>query len=519
MKPPLPTCGIMPHSWEETIMAENADTPVVVEKKRVLFVGSECYPFIKTGGLADVMGALPKALVADGWDARVIIPKYGCLPQKYKDQMVHVCDFWMDLGGIGNHFVGVERIEQDGVTYYFLDNEGFFSWGSPYTNMYDDIEKFIFFDKAVLAALPVMGWQPDVIHAHDWQAGLVPVFLRTLFYDTDLSRNAKCVITIHNLRFQGICERERMQRIAGLPNEVFALDKCGYQSAANAYRDDGNMLKGGIVYADRVTTVSDTYSHEIQTPEYGEDLDGIMRYHASKMWGIVNGIDYDVNNPATDKFLVQNYDASSVVEGKKANKLALQEELDLARDPDKMVIGLISRLTNQKGLDLVRDVAEAMIGDGNTQFVLLGTGDAEFENMFRDLEWRHHGTASCSIMYSAERSSKIYAAADVMLVPSRFEPCGLTQLIAMRYGALPVVRETGGLRDTVEPYNEFDEAGVGFSFNRYEAGLLLNSINYAKTVYFTRRESWDNMVQRAMTRDFSWNVSAKRYEELYASLA
>lgn len=482
---------------------------------KVLFVGSECYPFIKTGGLADVMGALPKALAADGYDVRVMIPKYGCLPQQYKDRMQHVCDFWMDLGGTGNHFVGVETFDQDGVTYYFLDDEDYFSWGNPYTNMYDDIEKFVFFDKAVLAALPVMGWQPDIIHCHDWQAGLVPVFLRTLFYGTDLSRHAKCAITVHNLRFQGICERPRMQRISGIPDEAFVLDKGGYSSAANSYRNDANMLKGGIVYADRVTTVSETYAYEIQTPEYGEDLDGIMRYHASKMVGIVNGIDYDVNNPATDRHLTRTYSADDVTEGKQENKLALQRELDLVQDPNKMVIGLISRLTNQKGLDLVRDVADAVVSDGNTQFVLLGTGDPEFESMFRDLEWRHHGAASCSIMYSAERSSKIYAAADAMLVPSRFEPCGLTQLIAMRYGALPIVRETGGLRDTVEPYNEYEETGVGFSFNRYDAGLLLNSINYAKTIYFTKRESWDAMVQRAMHRDFSWTVSARRYEELY----
>ena len=484
---------------------------------KVLFVGSECYPFIKTGGLADVMGALPKALAADGIDARVIIPKYGCLPQQYKDMMHHVCDFWMDLGGTGNHFVGVEGFEMNGVTYYFLDDEDYFSWGKPYTEMYNDIERFIFFDKAVLAALPVIGCQPDVIHCHDWQAGLVPVFLRTLFYDTDLSRNAKCAITIHNLRFQGICERSRMQDISGLPDECFALDKCGYSSAANGYRNDGNMLKGGIVYADRVTTVSDTYAYEIQTSEYGEDLDGIMRYHASKMVGIVNGIDYEVNDPATDSKIAYNYSADNVIEGKRENKLALQHTLGLEEDPDKMVIGLVSRLTNQKGLDLVASVIDPMI-DGNTQFALLGTGDHEFEDMFRAAEWNHRGAVCSSIMYDSARSSQIYAGADVMLVPSRFEPCGLTQLIAMRYGSLPIVRETGGLRDTVEPYNEYEETGVGFSFSAYDAGQLLSCINYAKTIYFTRRDSWDAMVQRAMTRDFSWNVSAKKYEDLYEQM-
>jgi starch synthase len=271
------------------------------------------------------------------------------------------------------------------------------------------------------------------------------------------------------------------------------------------------------VYADRVTTVSDTYAYEIQTPEYGEDLDGIMRYHASKMVGIVNGIDYEVNDPATDKKIAQNYSVDDVIEGKRANKLALQRTLGLEEDPDKMVIGLVSRLTNQKGLDLVGAVVDRMI-DGNTQFALLGTGDAEFEGMFRNAEWSHRGAVCSSIMYDSARSSQIYAGADVMLVPSRFEPCGLTQLIAMRYGALPIVRETGGLRDTVEPYNEYEETGVGFSFSAYDVGQLLNCINYAKTVYFTRRHSWDAMVRRAMGRDFSWNVSAKKYEDLYRQM-
>lgn len=475
---------------------------------KVLFAGSECYPFVKTGGLADVMGALPKALKAEGADVRVILPKYACIPDMYKDKMEYITHFYMRLGDNPfEKYVGLMTLELDGITYYFIDNEDYFSYGSPYTDIINDIERYIFFSKAVLAALPVLDFLPDVIHCHDWQAALIPVYLRTLFKDTELAQRAKTVFTIHNLRFQGIHSAHYIQSLSGLPDRVFGIDDM-------LHNRDANMLKGGIVYADKVTTVSETYAWEITTPEYGETLEGVLSYYRYKLCGIVNGIDYEVYDPASDKRLFKNYTAGTFVTGKRENKLKLQDELGLEADQDKFVIGLISRLTDQKGLDLVADTIDELI-DGHTQFILIGTGDPWYEGMFRELEERYKGTVSSNIMYSDERARKLYAAADVMLVPSRFEPCGLTQLMSFRYGALPVVRETGGLKDTVQPYNEYEQTGNGFSFDRYEPGLLLGAINYAKDVYFNDRRSWNGLVRRAMNADYSWKTSAGKYMMLY----
>lgn len=478
---------------------------------KVLFAGSECYPFVKTGGLGDVMSALPKALAAEGVDVRVIMPKYACIPEQYKEKMQHVCNFEMDISqDYVMKYVGIESLEMDGVTYYFVDNEEYFSNGNPYTNMAEDLGKFIFFDKAVLAALPVIGFTPDIIHCHDWQAGLIPVYLRTLFRDSEAGQHSKVIITIHNLKFQGQHELGLIKYLSALPDYVFTPDQLEING-------DANMLKGALVYSDKITTVSNTYAGEIKSAEYGEYLDSVIRFHHMKLSGIVNGIDYEIWNPATDTKIAKQYSVNNVKGGKKANKLALQKELGLEEDENKFVIGLISRLTDQKGLDLVNAIFEQLI-DGNTQFVLIGTGDPGYEDMFRYYEGAHKGTVSSNIMYSDERAHKVYAAADVMLVPSRFEPCGLTQLIAFRYGALPIVRETGGLKDTVQPYNEYEETGNGFSFDQYRADLLLNAINYAKTVYFTERKSWDAMVKRAMRTDHSWKASADQYIDLYNSL-
>ena len=478
---------------------------------KVLFAGSECYPFAKTGGLGDVMSALPKALAKMGVDVRVIMPKYACIKDEYKSQMQHVCDFYMDTTSAGiNKFVGIETLKMDGVIYYFVDNEEFFSNGNPYTDMAEDLGKFIFFDKAVLAALPVIGFEPDIIHCHDWQAGLIPVYLRTLFYSTPLAQHAKTIITIHNLRFQGQNEAGLIKYLSGLPDDLFVPERLEENG-------DANMLKGAIVYADKVTTVSKTYMDEIKTAEYGEKLDPIINYHNTKLAGIVNGIDYDIWNPETDEKLAKNYGIRNAVSGKKANKLSIQEELGLEQNPDKFMIGLVSRLTDQKGLDLINDIFEQLI-DGNTQFVLIGTGEQRYEDMFRYYENVHKGTVASNIMYSDARAHKLYAAADAMLVPSRFEPCGLTQLISFRYGSLPIVRETGGLKATVQPYNEYDQTGNGFSFSGYSSGELLGCINYAKTVYFTDRKAWNAMVLRAMKSDHSWNASAKEYLQMYESM-
>ena len=483
------------------------DTP----RRSVAFIGSECHPFVKTGGLGDVMYALPRELVNQNCDVRVILPRYACIPQKYQDKMVYRGEFYMDLGETGrSYYVGIMEYICDGVVYDFIDNQEFFTDGNPYVSLVDDIPKYCFFSKAALAALNYMNWIPDVIHCHDWQAALVPVYLRTLFKDSPVGR-AKTVLTIHNLRFQGIYNIPTIRYWSGLPAEVFNMG-----ALQQAWRD-ANMLKGGLACADRITTVSNTYAWEIQTPEYGEQLEDHLRYHSYKLRGIVNGIDYGMWNPATDPALAVNYDITNVLERKPQNKLALQKELGLVEDEGKLVVGLISRLTNQKGLDLVNAIVPQIM-DGNTQVVVLGTGDKEYEDTFRYYENAYKGMFGACIQYDEARAHRIYAGADVLLVPSRFEPCGLTQLNAMHYGTLPIVRETGGLKDTVQPYNVFNGEGNGFTFDRYDADLLLDAINRAKTEYFTSRYHWDEVVQRDMARDVSWANSARQYKDLYLEL-
>ena len=499
---------------EEAAAVEEAQ-PVfdmsTLPRRSVAFIGSECHPFVKTGGLGDVMYALPRELARLNCDVRVILPRYACIPQEYQDKMVYRGEFYMDLGNTGrSYYVGIMEYINDGVVYDFIDNQEFFSSGNPYLNLVDDIPKYCFFSKAALAALNYMDWIPDIVHCHDWQAALVPVYLRTLFHDTPVGR-AKSILTIHNLRFQGVYNIPTIKYWSGLPDSVFNM------GALQQDYVEANMLKGGLAYADRITTVSGTYAAEIQTPEYGERLEDHLRYHNWKLRGIVNGIDYEMWDPATDSALAENYWLGNVLEHKMANKRALQRELGLEEDESKFVIGLISRLTNQKGLDLVSSIIPQVL-DGNTQVVVLGTGDAQYEDTFRWYEATNRGTFSACIQYDEARAHRIYAGADALLVPSRFEPCGLTQLNAMHYGTLPIVRETGGLKDTVEPYNDFTGDGNGFTFDRYEAGLLLDAVNRAKTVYFTNRYHWDEVVQRDMAKDVSWQNSARQYKDLYLEL-
>lgn len=485
--------------------------PDLGPRRSVAFIGSECYPFVKTGGLGDVMSALPKSLAKLNIDVKVIIPRYKCIPQKFQEKMEYRGSFDMNLCSDGKqYYVGIMEYQEDGVVYDFIDNDEFFSWGNPYTNLIDDIPKFCYFAKAALAALNYLNWTPDVVHCHDWQAALVPLYLRTCFQDTDVGR-AISVLTIHNLKFQGIYDRKKIQYWSGLPDYVFNKD-CMIQNWL-----DANMLKGGIAYSNKVTTVSNTYAWEIQTEEYGEGLAEHLRYHNNKILGIVNGIDTDIWNPATDKLLAADYDKKSAIKNKKINKKALQESLGLDVDEHKMVIGLISRLTNQKGLDLVNDVIPGIM-DEHTQVVVLGTGDSQYENTFRYYENKYKGNFCAYIAYNENVAHNIYAGCDALLVPSRFEPCGLTQLIAMRYGAVPIVRETGGLKDTVQPYNMFENTGNGFTFDRYESGLLYDAINRAKTLYFENRKSWDDMVIRDMNKDVSWEKSAKQYKDMYVGL-
>ena len=481
------------------------------KRRSIAFIGSECYPFVKTGGLGDVMHALAKELSKKNCDVKVILPRYACIDQKWQEKMVYKGSFYMDLTSDGGqYYVGIMEYVNDGVVYDFIDNQEFFTSGNPYTSIIGDIPKYCYFAKAALAALNYMNWIPNVIHCHDWQAGLVPVFLRDTFRDSPVS-SAKTVFTIHNLRFQGIFNIDTFRYWTNLSYEVLSND------AIRSGRDDVNMLKAGISYSDAVTTVSEAYAGEIQTAQYGEQLDGHLRYYSYKLRGIVNGIDCDIWNPATDKLLPYNYDVSNAIEQKRLNKLALQEELGLVKDENKMVIGLISRLTDQKGLDLINMIVGDLI-DGNTEVVVLGTGDPYYEGSFRYYEEIYKGYFCANIMYDEGRAHKIYAGCDCLLVPSAFEPCGLTQLIGMHYGAIPIVRETGGLKDTVEPYNEFENRGNGFTFDRYDAGLLLDAINRAKTCYFTQRNNFNEMVIRDMNKDVSWSTSADKYKALYLEL-
>ena len=481
------------------------------KRRSIAFIGSECYPFVKTGGLGDVMHALAKELSKKNCDVKVILPRYACIDQKWQEKMVYKGSFYMDLTSDGGqYYVGIMEYVNDGVVYDFIDNQEFFTSGNPYTSIIGDIPKYCYFAKAALAALNYMNWIPNVIHCHDWQAGLVPVFLRDTFRDSPVS-SAKTVFTIHNLRFQGIFNIDTFRYWTNLSYEVLSND------AIRSGRDDVNMLKAGISYSDAVTTVSETYAGEIQTAQYGEQLDGHLRYYSYKLRGIVNGIDCDIWNPTTDKLLPYNYDVSNAIEQKRLNKLALQEELGLVKDENKMVIGLISRLTDQKGLDLINMIVGDLI-DGNTEVVVLGTGDPYYEGSFRYYEEIYKGYFCANIMYDEGRAHKIYAGCDCLLVPSAFEPCGLTQLIGMHYGAIPIVRETGGLKDTVEPYNEFENRGNGFTFDRYDAGLLLDAINRAKTCYFTQRNNFNEMVIRDMNKDVSWSTSADKYKALYLEL-
>ena len=476
--------------------------------KKILFAASECVPFIKTGGLADVCGALPKEFDKKYWDVRVVIPNYSCIPEKYRDKFEYVAHFYMNAGPyIQNKYVGILKYELDGITYYFIDNQEYFTCAVPYGDIRYDIEKFVFFDKAVLSMLPHIDFHPDIIHCHDWETGLVPVYLKNEFAADPFFWGIKSIVTIHNLRFQGVWDIKTMKALTGFSADLFTPDKLEFNK-------DANMLKGGLVYADYITTVSDTYANEIQTPYYGEGLNGLLSARHFDMQGIVNGIDYKVYDPETDSKIYTNYSKSDFRKKKSQNKTKLQEELGLAVDKKRYMIGLISRLTDQKGLDLINYAMEGLV-DEFTQFVVIGTGEPKYENMFRHYAWKYPDRVSANICYSDDLAHKLYAAADAFLMPSAFEPCGLTQLISFRYGTVPIVRETGGLKDTVVPYNEYENTGDGFSFTNYNADDMLNVVNYSKHIFYDRKRYWNQIVDRGMEKDFSWNSSKFRYEGLY----
>ena len=478
--------------------------------KKVLYVASESVPFIKTGGLADVVGSLPKCFPKEHFDVRVIIPKYACMKQQFKDSLRYVTNFYMSMNW-RQQYVGIFETEYDGIKFYFIDNEEHFGGDKPYYGMPNDLEKFAFFSKAALSILPVINFRPDIIHCHDWQTGLVPVYLKERFQASDFYRGIKTVMTIHNLKFQGVYDIKTIKSITGLSDYFFTPDKLEMNK-------DANYLKGGLVYADAITTVSNTYAEEIKTPFYGENLDGLMCARSNSLRGIVNGIDYDEYNPETDSMIAQNYSARTFRKEKVKNKLALQSELGLDVDPKVMMIGIVSRLTDQKGFDLISYMMDEMCQD-SIQLVVLGTGDEKYENMFRHFAWKYDKKVSANIYYSEALSHKIYASSDAFLMPSLFEPCGLSQLMSLRYGTVPIVRETGGLKDTVQPYNEFEGTGTGFSFTNYNAHEMLGTIRYAERIFYDRKREWNKIVDRGMAKDYSWGNSAKQYEEMYNWLA
>ena len=474
--------------------------------KNILFIASEGVPFIKTGGLADVVGSLPECFDKKYFDVRVLMPKYMCMHQDKKDMMEYVDHFYMDFAGKST-YVGILKAEYNGIQFYFIDNEYYFSGDTPYGDLRFDLEKFIFFDKAALSALPIIGFKPDIIHCHDWQTGLIPVYLKDSFRGGEFFRDIKSIMTIHNLKFQGTWDVKTVRFLSGLPDYYFTPDKL------EAFKD-ANMLKGGLVFADAITTVSETYAEEIKTQFYGEKLDGLLRAREHDLRGIVNGIDYDEYDPSHDKFIVNKYNQKNFRKEKVKNKLALQEQLGLIQDEKKFMIGMVSRLTGQKGFDLVNYIMDELCQD-NVEIVVLGTGEEQYENSFRYFDWKYADRVSANIYYSEELSHKIYASCDAFLMPSLFEPCGLSQLMALRYGTVPIVRETGGLKDTVEPYNEYESTGTGFSFVNYNAHEMLGAIRYAERIYYDRKREWNKIVDRAMEADFSWKVSASKYTEMY----
>lgn len=477
--------------------------------KRILFAASEGNPFIKTGGLADVVGALPKYLDKEKFDVRVFLPKYLCIPKDCRQKMKYITEIYTDMPR-GKEYIGIYEAKVDGIVYYFIDNEHYFAGNSPYHQIFEDVNKFAFYCRAVLACLPELGFCPDIIHCHDWQAALIPVFLDAFYRENPFYRNIRTIMTIHNQKFQGRWRIDDIENCRDLP--------ANYRYGAMEAYGETNFLKAGILHADRVTTVSETYAKEIQEQAGGEGLDGVMREISGKLSGIVNGIDEQEYNPMTDPMISVHFNEKTIAK-KKKNKEALQTALGLRKDSSALVLGVVSRLTQQKGFDLVRAVMEEMLNTLNIQIAALGTGEDQFQDFFRHYDWKYPDRVSATIGYSEEIAHMIYAGADAFLMPSQFEPCGLSQLISMRYGTVPIVRETGGLKDTVEPYNEIWHTGNGFSFTNYHAGEMLTIVRYAYDVFCNYPKDWRGMMKRCMEMDHSWQSSAKKYEKLYQELS
>jgi starch synthase len=471
---------------------------------KVLFTVSECVPFVKSGGLADVAGALPKELRSLGTDIRVILPKYGGIPREFRAKMKKKKEFFVSVGW-RNQYCGIEELHHDGVTYYFVDNEYYFNRARMY-GYFDDGERFSFFTRAVLDAIEAIDFYPDVIHCHDWHTGMVPFLLRTEYQEKPGYSFIRSIFTIHNLQFQGIFPESVMTDLLGIPGRFYHPEYLEFYGSIN-------FMKGALISSDYITTVSPTYKDEILTPYYGEKLHGILRLRYGQLEGILNGIDDNVYNPEEGRFPYR----SGNLQGKTDAKRELQQKLNLEVNEDIPVVSIISRLTVQKGLELVRGVFHEMIRE-NVQFVLLGTGDWEFEQFFREMELQYPDKVRVTIGFNEEFAKEIYAASDLFLMPSKFEPCGLGQLIALRYGTLPLVRETGGLNDTVQSYNEETESGNGFSFKNFNAHDMLHTYQRALRFYNDERDAWKHIVRTAMNKDYSWAQSAFKYNQLYADL-
>ncbi len=472
----------------------------------ILMLSSEVAPFAKSGGLGDVLGALPQNLAAQGHDVRVMLPKYGLIADKFIAEMNFELYTYVPVGW-RNKYCGVFSIKKNGVIYYFIDNEYYF--GEKCLYRWDDLERFAFFDKAALEVLPRLDFRPDVIHCNDWQTGAVPVILEAYYKQNEFYENMRTMFTIHNLKYQGIYSIDTVKDFFSLDDSFFTDDKLEFHGCAN-------LMKAGIVYANVVTTVSPTYAEEIKTHTGGERLDGLLSARSNSLFGILNGIDYKEYNPKTDSNIFENYGLRDALEGKKKNKTELQKQLGLPVDGEKVMIGLVSRLVDQKGLDIIAEAMGEML-QLDMQFVVVGTGDEKYENMFRHHAWCNPEKISANIMFSNEMAHKVYAASDLFLMPSLFEPCGLGQLIALAYGTIPVVRETGGLKDTISSYNEFSDEGNGFSFYAPDPHDMVYTIKRA-IGFFADKKVWKKLVQRAMKEDFSWTESAKRYEEIYKNL-
>ncbi|MBW9157039.1 glycogen synthase GlgA [Clostridium tagluense] len=474
---------------------------------KVLFVASEAYPFIKTGGLGDVAYALPKALRKMGIDARVIIPKYSTIPLSFKNCMENLTSFTVPVGW-RNQYCGLKYLTYEDIPYYFVDNEYYFERPEIY-GCYDDGERYSYFSKAVLESIKHMGdFVPDIIHCNDWHSGILPAMLKDSYSDDEMYSEIKSVFTIHNLKYQGVFPKEILYELLNLDEGYFSDDALKFYDAIS-------FMKGGIVFADAVTTVSETYAGEIQTPFYGEGLDGLLRSKSEKLYGIVNGIDYELYNPKVDKKIFYNFDSDSIKQ-KVKNKLKLQNQLSFTVNENIPLVGIVTRLVKQKGLDLIVEKLQELLSLP-IQIVLLGNGDGYYEDIFQYYASIYPSRISTNIVFDEVLAQKIYAASDMFLMPSLFEPCGIGQLIALKYGSIPIVRETGGLKDTIIPYNKYTGTGNGFSFENYSSDELMDTITSALNLY-NDKDSWDKLVKNAMISNNSWESSAKNYMDLYSNL-